>query len=201
MNNTGDTDIRSESSYYDEICVNLQDNLAHALAPIGDYGVRFQKCGTKDMFWGLRRILKSLSHSDYEFSMREQMTQDLFVDIVGFVCKEKEPKANALVICEVKLNTLTLNDYAQLLGYCVTANAEHGLLMAVDHGISSRFDSNLRHNDGLKCVERPNLTHRFGILKWKSHSKEVQFNEVGYYRSWHILARTLARSIDKKHPS
>jgi len=193
----GDTDIRSESSYYDEICLSFQDNLSRALAPIGDYEVRFQKCGTKDMFWGLRRILKLLSQSDYEFNMREQMTQDLFVDIVGFVGKKEELKAHTLVICEVKLNTLTLNDYAQLLGYCVTANAEHGLLVAVDNGISARFDSNLRHNEGLKSIERSNLTHRFGILKWKSDSKEPQFNQSGYYQSWHILARALARSIDK----
>ncbi len=197
MHNTENTDIRTESSYYDEISAYLQSKVAHVLTPLGCYEVRFQKCGTKDMLWGLRRIHKSLSQSDYLLNERDQMSQDLFVDIVGLVCREKEIQKNTRIICEVKLKTLTLNDYAQLLGYCVTANAEHGLLIAVDNGVSSRFDSILRHNEGLKYVERPHLTHKFGILKWDSHGKEAQCTEIGYYKSWHILARALARSVDK----
>lgn len=197
MLSTGDSDSRAESSYYNEICEYLQENVSRALEPFGRYEVCFQKCGTKDMLWGVKQTLKTLPKSDYQIGMREQMTQDLFVDIAGLICKENNPQASSFVICEVKLNTLTLTDYAQLLGYCVTANVEHGLLIAVDNGISSRFDSILRHNENLKYVKRPHLTHKFGILKWKSRYKEMQYNEIGYYRSLHIFARALANSIDK----
>jgi hypothetical protein len=197
MHNTKDSAIRTESSYYDEICAVLQENMSRVLTPLGEYNVHFQKCGTKDMLWGLQQIHKSITQTEYIPNQRDQFTQDLFVDIVGSECPEGEIKRSTRIICEIKIKTLTLNDYAQLLGYCVTANVEHGLLISVDQGVSSRFDSNLRRNENLKSVERPNVTHKFGILKFRTRGKEIEFNEIGYYQSWYVLARALVRSINK----
>ncbi len=197
MTNTENSDIKTEGSYYDEICAVLQENTSRVLTPLGQYEVRFQKCGTKDMLWGLQQIHKSLTKTEYIPNQRDQIAQDLFVDIVGSVCPNGEIKKSTHIICEIKIKSLTLTDYAQLLGYCVTANTEHGLLISVDHGVSSRFDSNLRRNDSLKSVERPIVTHKFGILKFKTKERAMEFNEIAYYSSWYVLARALVRSMNK----
>lgn len=197
MHNTKNSDIKTEKSYYDEICAVLQENTSRVLTPLGQYDVRFQKCGTKDMLWGIQQIHKSLTKTEYIPNQSDQVAQDLFVDIVGSVYPKGEIKKSIRIICEIKLKSLTLNDYAQLLGYCVTANTEHGLLISVDHGVSSRFDSNLRRNESLKSVERPNVTHIFGILKFKTKERAMEFNEIGYYSSWYVFARTLVRSMNK----
>jgi hypothetical protein len=197
MPSTENSEVRAESSYYDEICAVLQESLSRALTPLGQYDVHFQVCGTKDMLWGLQQIHNALAQTEYIPNQRDQITQDLFVDIVGLACPRDEIQTSTRIICEVKIKTLTLNDYAQLLGYCVTANAEHGLLISVDHGVSSRFDNNLRRNESLKSVERPTITHRFGILKYRTKGKEIEFNPIAHYRSWYVLARTLVQSMNK----
>jgi hypothetical protein len=197
MHNTENSEFRAESSYYTEICAVLQENISRVLAPLGEYDVRFQVCGTKDMLWGLQKIYNSLTQAEYIPNQRDQFTQDLFVDVIGSANPKGEIRRSTRIICEVKIKTLTLNDYAQLLGYCVTANVEHGLLISVDHGISSKFDNNLRRNENLKSIERPNITHKFGILKFRTKGREIEFNEIAYYKSWYVLARTLIRSMNK----
>lgn len=186
-----------EEKYYDEICAYLSDDLSNALRPLGNYKICFQKCGTKDMSWGLTQIFKALHVSGSDIGINTFLTRDLFVDIVGFIYNAENLTKHTVIICEVKMHSLTLNDFAQLLGYCVASNTEHCLLISVDHEISSRFDSVLRHNDELKKVKRPRFEHKSGILTWRSQHKEMQYHPSGFYRSVSILARALVISTNK----
>lgn len=166
------------------------------LSGLGEFVIDFTPCGRSDISSGLRKILKSNSIVDSILMTKVKLTKRLFVDILGLVYS-KIKKKGYLIVCEVKNHSLTLTDFAQLIGYCIASNVKYGLLISLDKRITGGFEAILKQSSSLVKVKRIKITHFFAICMWRTNLKELFFNEIGAFTSLLAICRDIASSLEK----
>ena len=180
-----------ESSFYPSIVDYIERRIK---AELGDgFDFRMAVCGVVDMRDGLRRINRQLHHQNESLDNYAERTRGLFVDLAG-ILQSRTGNRFATLICEVKVGRLNLTHLAQLLGYCIASNTRHGLLISVNHSVTSGLEAVLRNNHSIVDVRRLDKSrHTIGIATWTGGA--LRFDDIGFYTSVESLGRSMSLTL------
>ena len=103
-----------------------------------------------------------------------------------------------ILILEVKYKkSVGLNQWSQLVGYCIVSNARYGLLINVDGGGSSRLNSLLQNDDDLSQIIRLSkghqINHSLGFMVWDSITRNFEYTNLGQLCNISELSEELSR--------
>lgn len=186
----------SEVEFYNEISNYLKTTVLNNISNLGNFIVDFIPCGTMDLRAGINQFLQKNSIQNANLRALGELCRGLKIDILGVVYSIDESNGIVL-ICEIKIGDLSLNDYSQLIGYCIASDTSYGLLISIDGQISRDFKLALIQKPSLVEIKRmPEISHKIGICRWNSDIKNLTFYEDGAFESMPHLVRELAYSFD-----
>lgn len=190
---------RNEVSYYPEI----QDFIEAQLRS------NFLASNRRELyvFWGIGELKSNLSRIISEhpnecscaakFAERvPPLNLDIFALITDGIKFE-------LLILEVKLvKSAGLNQWSQLVGYCLVSGAKYGLLVNIDNGGSPRLTQMLhteRHISNIQTIVNGEVReHLLGFMQWNSLTHNFEYSSLGFIKSLSELSDRLATEFAKK---
>lgn len=193
---------RNEVSYYPEIMLFIKTQIEsnfHALQnPLKVY---FK---TGELRKGLSEIIHENNIATSSIVEFAAQTPPLSLDIFGLITNGI---IYELLVIEVKnRNSVGLSELSQLTGYCIVSNAQYGLLVNVDGGVSPRLTELLINEQNITHIERiikyqqglggktisKKIEHNFGVMEWDSETKNLTYTGHGGIRSISELCDKLA---------
>jgi hypothetical protein len=189
---------RNEVSYYPEI----QDFIEAQLRS------NFLASNRRELyvFWGIGELKSNLNRIIFEhpdecscaakFAERvPPLNLDIFALITDGIKFE-------LLILEVKLvKSAGLNQWSQLIGYCLVSGAKYGLLVNIDNGGSPRLTQMLhteRHISNIKTIVNGEIReHLLGFMRWNSLTHNLEYSCLGFLKSLSELSDRLATEFVK----
>ena len=105
-----------------------------------------------------------------------------------------------LLILEVKYKkSVGLNQWSQLVGYCIVSNARYGILINIDGGGSPRLNSLLQNDADLSKIVRLSkgnqIEHRLGFMVWDSITKNFEYTNLGQLYNISELSEALSEEF------
>ncbi len=201
---------RAERDYYKDIAHGLDSYLRiclceHLEGPESIKSFDNTMLGCATLNDGLRKAADSFPGCrDYLQKMSDSLPGKLRTDIFTVIEYQGRP---VVIITEVKKGPVGLMEFSQLIGYCVLAEVEIGLLVTVDGSVSpdlndilvnGRWLTGLRYR-GDAGVER-GLS--LGCLSFKSLSKRFERIAIGGgFLSAAQLAEMLERMLESQTSS
>ncbi|WP_054696043.1 hypothetical protein [Syntrophomonas palmitatica] len=107
-----------------------------------------------------------------------------------------------LLILEIKkLNSVGLNQWSQLVGYCIVSNARFGLLINVNGGPSPRLADLLQNDQNISRIRRlkpdGESLHLLGMMEWNSYTKNLEYSNLGTVASLSKLCSFIRDEFNK----
>lgn len=134
---------------------------------------------------GLLAIVKEQGiPNDHPFVRFAELSPALLLDVFGVVYNDEG--FFQVIILEIKLlDSVGLNEYSQLIGYCLCANARYGLLINVNGNVSKPLIDLLGTNENLCEVVREighdeKVLHYFGIMRWMHNTKGLNYSPMSF---------------------
>ncbi len=188
---------RNEESYYLEIMQFLKEQIeSNFLAwsrPLKVY------CKTGELRKGLTAIIRENHITTPSILQFADSTPPLSLDIFALIT---DGIRYELLIIEVKLrDTVGLTQLSQLIGYCIVANAQYGLLVNVNGGESPRLTSLITNEPDLMHIVRPletrqtTVEHNLGVMEWDSDTQNMTYTACGAIRSISELCKKLEQAF------
>lgn len=105
-----------------------------------------------------------------------------------------------LLILEVKYKkSVGLNQWSQLVGYCIVSDARYGILINIDGGGSPRLNSLLQNDTDLSKIVRLSkgnqIDHQLGFMVWNSITKNFEYTNLGQLYNISELSEALAEEF------
>jgi hypothetical protein len=193
---------RNEVSYYPEI----QDFIKAQLMS------NFLASNHRELyvFWGIGELKSNLNRiiaeHPYECSCVAKFAEcvpPLNLDIFALITDGIKFE---LLILEVKLvKSAGLNQWSQLVGYCLVSGAKYGLLVNIDNGGSPRLTQILhteRHISNIQTIVNGEIReHLLGFMQWNSLTRNFEYSNPGFIKSLSELSDRLATEFAKKGSS
>lgn len=191
---------RNEVSFYPEIMAYVKEiiesNFRAAKNPLRVY------CKSGELRKGLHQIIseneiKTKSIIDFAAS-----TPPLSLDIFALITDGEKYE---LLIMEIKLvKAMGLSELSQLIGYCIVSNAQYGLLINVDNGVSPRLQDLLVNEKNVTDIVRnvqtrnmmSTIEHCLGVMEWDSVTKSLNYTGHGKIRTMSELCKMLAARFE-----
>ncbi len=190
--------MRNEISYYPEIQRFIEAQLkSNFLA------------GSKHelyVFWGIGELKANLQRIISEYPAEcacadnfAKCVPPLNLDIFALVTDGKKFE---LLILEIKLvKSAGLNEWSQLVGYCLVSGAKYGLLVNIDSGGSQRLMQMLqteRHISHIHTVVNgTRRDHMLGFMQWDSLTQNFEYSNLGTIKSLPDLSDRLVSEFSK----
>ncbi len=193
---------RNEVSYYPEIMLfvktQIESNFYAARKPLKVY---FK---TGEIRKGLSEIIQENGINAPSILEFANKTPPLSLDIFGLIT---DGSLYELLILEVKLrNSVGLAELSQLTGYCIVSNAQYGILVNINGGISERLKELLINEPNVTHIERlvrfpqsynggnesKKVEHDIGVMEWDSETQNLTYTGYGGIRSISELCNKLA---------
>ncbi len=176
---------RNEISYYGEIMSFVKDqiesNFNANCNPLKVY------CRTGELRHGLQDIIAENNIDAPSIIKFAANTPPLSLDIFALITDGVNFE---LLIFEVKLlNSVGLTQLSQLIGYCIVSNAQYGLLINVDGGVSPRLtdllmnEPDITHIERHLCDKKTIVEHNLGVMEWDSDTKNLIYTGHGSIRT------------------
>ncbi|MFH1471407.1 MAG: hypothetical protein ABIF85_00765 [Nanoarchaeota archaeon] len=158
---------KTEVDYYPEIQKKFTSLLKSELGP--NYEI-YSEIG--ELTKGLKKIIDENKITNKNILDFYGRLCPLKLDIF-FIAINKKSDKFALLILEIKLlDALGLNQLSQLIGYTLVSNAQMGLLINIDKGLSKGFAGILDANDDLTNIKREynggKSLHKLGVFQYDS---------------------------------
>lgn len=184
--------MRNEVSYYPEIQrfieVQLRSNFLAS-----NHRELYVYLGIGELKSNLQRIIRE--HPDkcscaLKFAERvPPLSLDIFALITDGVKFE-------LLILEIKLvKSAGLNEWSQLVGYCLVSGAKYGLLVNIDNGSSPRLTQTLHDEHHMSHIETivkgQDREHMLGFMQWNSYTCNFEYSNLGFIKSLSELSNKL----------
>lgn len=172
---------RNEVSYYPEMMDYLKLQLESNFASKGRNDIKvFCKIG--ELSSKLREIIVENPDKCACLTSFAQNVPPLNLDIFAVITDGEHYE---LLILEVKLlPSVGLNQWSQLVGYCIVSNAKYGLLVNVDSGGSSRLVGLLQNEENLSLIVRQcgqtTVEHHLGFMQWDSLTHNFEYTNLGH---------------------
>lgn len=184
--------MRNEVSYYPEIQhfieVQLRSNFLAS-----NHRELFVYWGIGELKSNLQRIIKQYPDRCSCAIQFAERVPPLSLDIFALITDGEKFE---LLILEVKLiKSAGLNQWSQLVGYCLVAGAKYGLLVNIDNGSSPRLTQTLyneRHMSHIKTIaSNGNREHMLGFMQWNSYTSNFEYSNLGIIKSLSELSNKL----------
>lgn len=190
---------RDETLYYAEIATWLNYYMNSALKELGNYLIDAEVCHPKYLSEGIAKLLKRNNIKSAELQRIIALTKELKVDIILLIYDLTSGKSE-IVICEVKKKKgLSLMDCSQLLGYCISADINFGLLINVDGGLTDTFREILTQNTTLthvvQIVNGKKKTRKMAFLTWESKTGRAIFLPNGYFKNLREFSQEVSNCL------
>lgn len=190
---------KGETSYYAEIATWLKDYVNAALRAFGNYLVDAEVCHPGYLSEGIARLMIKNKIKSAELQRKIALTKELKVDIILLIYDVTSEKSE-IVICEVKKKDgLSLMDCSQLLGYCISADFNFGLLINVDGGLTDTFRDILTQNMTLthvvQIVNGEKKTRKIAFLTWESKTRRGIFLPNGYSKNLREFSQEISNCL------
>ena len=153
-----------ETDYYAEITKELEEQFnANISANISDCKVYFtHNLVCVNLNKGLNQIIKNNGLTCKDLLSFAANAPAIDIDIFGVAVMGDHFR---LMIAEIKRDRpVGLTEYSQLLGYCISSNAQYGLLINVNAGESDELARIIR--------TQPSITHIIRLLPDKNGAKQ-----------------------------
>lgn len=189
---------RNEVSYYPEIMGYLKMQIESNLASRGRGDIKvFCKIG--ELSSKLREIIAENPEKCACLTQFAQNVPPLNLDIFAVITDGEHFE---LLILEVKLlASVGLNQWSQLVGYCIVSNAKYGLLVNVDAGGSNRLIGLLQNEENLSLIIRQcsqgNIEHHLGLMQWDSLTHNFEYSNLGHVVSLSDLCSQILANFDQ----
>lgn len=174
----------NEVSYYPSIMKFIEAQIKSNFK--ASYGKELQVyCKTGELSSGLRNIINEnhlqVARIDEFVAGVPPLNLDIFAIITDGIKFE-------LLILEIKkTKKVGLNQWSQLVGYCIVSDARFGLLINVDAGASSRLINLLQNNVNISKIHRSKVDgeqlHLLGMMEWNSYTKNLEYSNLGIVAS------------------
>lgn len=190
---------RKEISYYNEIAAWLREYTSSALKELGNYLVDVQICHPAYLSEGIKKLILRNEIKSEELQRKIALTKELKIDVVLLIYDIQSGKSE-IVICEIKRKSgLSLMDYSQLLGYCISADINFGLLINVDGGLTDTFRGILTQNPTLtnvvQIINNEKKTRRIAFLTWESKTRRGIFLPNGSIKNLREFSLSISHCI------
>lgn len=175
-----------EVDFYDEITAEFQDvfqtNLSAENNAFKVYFTHNQICG--NLKKGLDMLIEEHGLTCKALLKFAANAPTIKIDIFGIVVYGDYFR---LLIAEIKYKSAVgLTEYSQLLGYCIAANANYGLLVNVDAGESEdlikilKTQPSMTHIIRLLPDEQGRERHiKLAVMRWAHDSKTLTYSKLG----------------------
>lgn len=185
--------MRNENSYYPEIQACIEAQL------ISNF--RASNNRTLHVFWGIGELKSNLQRIIREHPTEcacaanfVERTPPLSLDIFALITDSNKFE---ILILEVKLvKSAGLQQWSQLVGYCLVAGAKYGLLVNINAGGSPRLKHILqteRHVSHIQSiVNSEQREHLLGFMQWNSVTHNFEYSALGAMQSLSELSGRLA---------
>ncbi|MCL2529887.1 MAG: hypothetical protein FWE41_06095 [Coriobacteriia bacterium] len=185
--------MRNEVSFYPEIQEYVEAQLRS----------NFRASNKRELFvhWGIGELKSNLQqiikHNPAECACAVHFANQvppLDLDIFALVTDEKKFE---LLILEIKhVKSVGLQQWSQLVGYCLVSGAKYGLLVNIDNGASSRLTQMLTTEHHLSSIETivggAERKHHLGFMEWNSTTSNFEYSNLGAVWSLSELSNQLA---------
>jgi hypothetical protein len=185
--------MRNEVSYYPEIRTFIEAQLRSNFL-VSNRRELHVYWGIGELKTNLQRILRE--HPDICSSAATfiERIPPLNLDIFALI---SDGIKFELLILEVKrVSSVGLNEWSQLVGYCLVSGAKYGLLVNIDNGGSSRLTQMLhteRHISYIQTmVNGKSREHALGFMQWSSLTQNFEYSNLGYITSLSDLSHKIA---------
>lgn len=184
--------MRNEVSYYPEIQEFIETQLKS----------NFLATNHRELFvyWGIGELKKNLHRIIQEHPIEcscvigfAENTPPLDLDIFALITDGNKFE---LLILEIKLvKSAGLNEWSQLIGYCLVSGAKYGLLVNIDNGSSARLSHMLFSEQHLSYIQtivnnQPKV-HMLGFMQWDSLTHNFEYSNLGFIKSLSELSNRL----------
>jgi hypothetical protein len=190
--------MRNEVSYYPEIQTFIEAQLRS----------NFKATNKRDLYvyWGIGELKSNLQriireHPDecacaINFAER---TPPLSLDIFALITDGEKFE---LFILEVKLvKSAGLQQWSQLVGYCLVSGAKYGLLVNINAGGSPRLVQMLQTEQHISqiqtTVDGVPREHLLGFMEWNSITQNFEYSALGVIKSLSELSNRLSNEFLK----
>lgn len=191
--------MKNEISYYPEIMAFVEAQIKSNFK--AKYGKDLQVyCKTGELSSGIRAIinencLKIAQIEDFAINV-PPLNLDIFAIITDGVRFE-------LLILEIKkTKSVGLNQWSQLIGYCIVSDARFGLLINIDAGASSRLADLLQNDDNISRIYRVKTDkgslHLLGMMEWNSYTNNLEYSNLGAVASISKLCNLIWERFESK---
>lgn len=189
-------DKKHEVDYYPEITEFISAQLKS----------NFRASNHRELFvyWGIGELSSNLKRIINEHPakcdcLREyaQTVPPLNLDIFAVITDGNHFE---LLILEVKLvQSAGLNQWSQLVGYCIVSNARYGLLVNINSGGSSRLNSLLQNDTDISKICRLSrgkmIEHKLGFMIWDSLTHNFEYTNLGQIATLSELSALLSENF------
>lgn len=182
-----------EVDYYPEIMQYVKEQIESNFAASG-HSLKVY-CKTGELRKGLQAIINENGITTPSIVKFAASTPPLSLDIFGLITDGVDYQ---LLIMEIKLrSSIGLTELSQLLGYCVVSDANYGLLINIEGGVSPRLTDLLQNEPGLfdfdiEKKRRTRTSHKFGVMTWDSETQVVNYTGYGGIRTMGELCKLIA---------
>ena len=174
----------NEVSYYPSIMKFIEAQIKSNFK--ASYGKELQVyCKTGELSSGLRNIINEnhlqVARIDEFVAGVPPLNLDIFAIITDGI------KFELSILDIKKTKKVGLNQWSQLVGYCIVSDARFGLLINVDAGASSRLINLLQNNVNISKIHRSKVDgeqlHLLGMMEWNSYTKNLEYSNLGIVAS------------------
>lgn len=185
--------MRNEISFYPEIQRHIEQQILSNFWAINKRELH--------VFWGIGELKSNLKRiiSDNPdicacAAKFAECTPPLSLDIFALVTDGSKFE---LLILEIKLvKSAGLQQWSQLVGYCLVANARYGLLVNIDAGSSPRLMQMLQTEHHIShihtIVGESTREHLLGFMEWNSVTHNFEYSNYGAIESLSGLSNRIA---------
>jgi len=185
--------MRNEVSYYPEIQSFIEAQLrSNFLA--SNRRELYVYWGIGELKTNLQRIISENPDKCSCAARFAELVPPLSLDIFALITDGEKFE---LLILEIKLvKSAGLNEWSQLVGYCLVSGAKYGLLVNIDNGGSPRLTQMLqteRHISNIQTlVNNEHREHMLGFMQWNSLTHNFEYSNLGFIKSLSELSSKLA---------
>lgn len=188
---------KNEVAYYPEIqdfiSAQLKSNFRAALSQ-----ELYIYWGIGELKTNLQRIIQSHPQECNCAKTFTQQIPPLNLDIFALVTNGVHFQ---LIILEVKLvKAAGLNEWSQLIGYCLVSGAKYGLLLNINNGASTRLSDLLYStphvSNIITSVDSQERKHLLGFMEWNSLTKNFEYSDLGAILSLSELSRSIISDFE-----
>ncbi len=152
-----------------------------------------------ELHQGLRQFCEHNTNISPLLLDYSQNAQRLHLDIFILIENLQTQKFHLIIIEVKKVSNLGLTDLSQLIGYCIVANVNYGLLINVDKRISREFASILIKTPSLAQIERihnqKHLLLGLGVMTYNHQTRQIEVSEYGHFRAISQLAKDIETKL------